>query len=789
MITFYCVFHIGAGKSTVIKEIRKIFSQNGKCCEIVCSSGVACNIYEGLARTVHSFYGLNTAELPASLLIQRSLDQQDVVDRIKSLDVLIWDEISMSSMRLLNIVNLLQQNIHNNTLPFGGIQVILGGDFYQLKPIPDVIDAGDSAYKSIIFDKVFPHRIALTRIMRQGDTEMRLKDALDSLRLGKCDDETEAYLRGLSRSCASTDEEPPIHIYFTKLPTAVHNSYMLTNLPGEALKFKSIDTGRKALLNNTVAEVLMLKPGCKVMLLFNVNNNLKNGTFGTFLNSSGDSNSLQVKFPNLGVVNLQRKTWYKYDKSGNIQASRTQFPLSLSYAITVHKAQSTTLDSVVVHCSQEFDSGQTYVAISRVKSEENLQVIGFNKRYLLPPPPEIAQVSTTQHGNPVQTLECCSKIDLDGENYKLDRDTNEFVDDGHPSLFDTDIATQEEIAKQCFEENQGSTVDLHRILHSMTNGDTRLVSPPPAFSIMTFLESLKNDSSTDEVSEHVKAAANYGIENLPIFELLTKVLWRRVAHLFDDYISENAGEVQISSRNFTRITAKLNELFLTNEYRSDIMAAFSIRKWSDITCGQRCLGAQLLFHIYQLFVAEVRKLANMGEIEQITLQVSEMGADGRGKVRYIGGWAVRKLLEKSKRYIIENNQSETKEVIERVSREMTKVLLLQNNLIVPSQILQETTKQPETLHLTESRQFREHGLLNISDGAYEFFMILEQQRVNQINSARLSQQGPKLVEDSIDSVTKDQVLQDTFLNLFQLEHNGNKVSENQWKFAIKDNLN
>ncbi len=377
---------------------------------------------------------------------------------------------------------------------------------------------------------------------------------------------------------------------------------------------------------------------------------------------------------------------------------------------------------------------------------------------------------------------------MDGENYKLDRDTNEFVDDGHPSLFDTDIATQEEIAKQCFEENQGSTVDLHRILHSMTNGDTRLVSPPPAFSIMTFLESLKNDSSTDEVSEHVKAAANYGIESLPIFELLTKVLWRRVAHLFGDYISENAGEVQISSRNFTRITAKLNELFLANEYRSDIMAAFSIRKWSDITCGQRCLGAQLLFRMYQLFVAEVRKLANMGEIEQITLQVSEMGADGRGKVRYIGGWAVRKLLEKSKRYIIENNRSETKEVIERVSREMKKVLLLQNNLIVPSQILQETTKQPETLHLTESRQFREHGLLNISDGAYEFFMILEQQRVNQINSARLSQQGPKLVEDSIDSVTNDQVLQDTFLNLFQLEHNGNKVSENQWKFAVKDNL-
>ena len=250
-------------------------------------------------------------------------------------------DFNVKYMRLLNIVNLLQQNIHNNTLPFGGIQVILSGDFHQLKPIPDVLDSGDPVYKSIIFDKVFPHRIALTRIMRQGEGEMRLKDALDSIRLGKCDGETEAYLRGLSRSCTGTGDTPPIHIYYTKLLVAVHNSYMLTNLPGQVLKFESTDTGRKILLKDTVAEVLMLKPGCKVMLLFNINDDLKNGTFGTFINSS-NSNGLQVEFPNVGVVTLQRKTWYKYDHAGRVQASRTQFPLSLSYAITVHKAQSTT---------------------------------------------------------------------------------------------------------------------------------------------------------------------------------------------------------------------------------------------------------------------------------------------------------------------------------------------------------------------------------------------------------------------------------------------------------------
>ena len=101
------------------------------------------------------------------------------MNEIRSVKVLIWDEISMSSRRILNIVNLLHQKVHNNAMPFGGIQVIIGGDFYQLKPIPDVIDSGDPPYKSMIFDKVFPHRIALTRIVRQGETEVQLKDALD----------------------------------------------------------------------------------------------------------------------------------------------------------------------------------------------------------------------------------------------------------------------------------------------------------------------------------------------------------------------------------------------------------------------------------------------------------------------------------------------------------------------------------------------------------------------------------------------------------------------------------
>ena len=165
------------------------------------------------------------------------------------LNVLIWDEISMSSLRIFYIVDQIHQKVRSDSLPFGGIQVILGGEFLQLKPIPSMLDGGEPIYKSVLFDKVFPHRVVLEKIMRQSELEEDFKKALDSLRMGVCDDNTEEYLCGLSRPCVDigNNAPPPIHIFFKKLPVEVHNSYVLSScLSGEMLKYEGIDTGRTA---------------------------------------------------------------------------------------------------------------------------------------------------------------------------------------------------------------------------------------------------------------------------------------------------------------------------------------------------------------------------------------------------------------------------------------------------------------------------------------------------------------------------------------------------------------
>ncbi|CAB3976673.1 ATP-dependent DNA helicase PIF1 [Paramuricea clavata] len=156
-----------------------------------------------------------------------------------------------------------------------------------------------------------------------------------------------------------------VHLFFKKLPASLHNLNILAELPGEFLKYDSQDTGHGQCLENSINKILALKRGCNVMLLYNINDNLRNGLQGKFVGGDPKNKEcLIVNFPKVGNVSISRRTWYKYDENGRVKASRTQFPIIPSYAITDHKAQSLTLSRVVMHCSQEFVAGQTYVALS-----------------------------------------------------------------------------------------------------------------------------------------------------------------------------------------------------------------------------------------------------------------------------------------------------------------------------------------------------------------------------------------------------------------------------------------
>jgi ATP-dependent DNA helicase PIF1 len=644
----------GVGKTTVVREIMKKISSQRRNCYVICASGVSCESYNGVAKTVHSQYGLYTGELPGKLLVERALDRNNIVDCIKNTDVLIWDEISMSSARIFELVNMLHHMISKNDLPFGGIQVLLVGDFLQLKPIRTFFDRGHPIFHSKLFDEAFSHRVELKQVKRQYESEFQLKRALDQVRIGECTDDTEAYFNTLNRECKPSDgSEDVVHIYFRKLSVEVHNIDVLSSLPGDLIVLQSSDTGSAKYLERSVSSVIPLKPGCNVMLLYNISNKLRNGSRGKFIElqgaKHGEDQRVIVRFPTVGTVSLERRTWFKYDKNGVVQGSRTQFPLTPCYAITAHKAQSLTLNAAVVHCAQEFVSGQTYVALSRVKEEAALQVIGFQRKLLLPVPTELLSLVEDQC-DPDPTLHCCRNNHLDESFFQCIEDEGS-EDEGDE--ISEQVADEESPAEKFFETNDGIPVNLENVLLAcLCDFESHLSVLPQNFSIKDFLESIVKDNHDDPFSKSIKSAAQFGIDNLGTFEVLVRILWCRVHRLFRDYLSENGEEVHMTNRDFTTCTAKLHELFLTQEYRSDLISSFGASCWSEINNGQRTLGFKLVFHIFELFSEELGNLVRRKEEDEpLPFKVDEMGAHGRGKVRYVGAWAIRKSIQKSRRYI------------------------------------------------------------------------------------------------------------------------------------------
>ena len=157
-----------------------------------------------------------TAELPWRQVIDRCLSNSLVCDRVKANDWIIWDEASMSSRRMFELVNLLHHDLPDDlgrVYPFAGKQLILVGKFLQLQPVPNMFDEGCYMFESPLFDHAISHRFALTKVMRQSEEDREFLNALSKIRFGQCSNETEAYLCSLSRELPSTLKEYATHIF------------------------------------------------------------------------------------------------------------------------------------------------------------------------------------------------------------------------------------------------------------------------------------------------------------------------------------------------------------------------------------------------------------------------------------------------------------------------------------------------------------------------------------------------------------------------------------------------
>jgi len=380
----------GTGKSYLIRIIQEVIHKR---ISVTALTGCAALLLEGRnkAKTLHSWSGIGLGKESVGDLITRVRRNGLAKKNWTSTDLLIIDEVSMLTADLLEKLDLIGQNLRRDTRPFGGLQLLLVGDFYQLPPVVKGSPA-IYAFESERWPLLVSNIIVLRTIHRQKDPAFQT--LLTEARTGSLSEASCAILTSrMGRDWTSLKIRPTL-LFPRKAEVDAINDANLKALTGIAYPFKATLVGaterekKDPGFQRTIEfmdrdaqykEEIDLVVGAQVMLLFNMNPDagLVNGSRGvvTGFKAVGDTVQPIVQFMNGMEFPIEPHEW---EVDGYKGITRKQIPLLLAWACTIHKAQGSTLDSALIDIgTNTFECGQAYVALSRVKSLEALYVHDF----------------------------------------------------------------------------------------------------------------------------------------------------------------------------------------------------------------------------------------------------------------------------------------------------------------------------------------------------------------------------------------------------------------------------
>lgn len=379
----------GTGKTHIIKEFEKIYNKPGlvKCA----TTGCASLLIGGM--TIHRFAGIRTGTESADYYISIIKKNRPCQMRWKCCKTLIIDEISMMNPDLFDKLNDIAIKIRNNNKPFGGIQIILLGDYAQLPPVK----ATAFCYESKCWNDVIDNTIHLTINMRQiGDENALFIEVLNNMRLGIVDELTHTVLDTcIQKELINEYNITPTFLYPTRHEVNTYNLNELQKLIDNGNQIHNFNAyysyvnvtslKEKEILNDqinnqyNIDDSLTLVVGAQVMLIINqLDDSLCNGSKGVILRFYVDGDIILpvVKFLN-GVERVISFHAFEYNEDQKI-IKKHQIPLIISYAMTIHKAQGITVDYLCIDLKNIFEYGQVYVALSRVKNINGLSILNLN---------------------------------------------------------------------------------------------------------------------------------------------------------------------------------------------------------------------------------------------------------------------------------------------------------------------------------------------------------------------------------------------------------------------------
>lgn len=369
----------GSGKTHVLNQFIRQAKHDGKQVSVSATTGLAATHLGG--STIHAWSGIGIHdELPANFAEHITKGRRDIIENT---DVLIIDEISMLHDYRLDMVDRVARVVRDDDRPFGGIQVIMCGDFFQLPPV-NRRDAKDGGFvvNSQAWKELDPVVCYLAEQHRQDDEV--LLEILSALRQG---DIRQRHATALLDRISDEFDDEITQLHTVNIDVDRINDEKLAQLEGDEHTYQAVTTGKEnyvATLSKAciAPQILRLKKGALVMAIKNSpERKYVNGSIGIVTDFDSLTKFPIVTFHSGKVVHMNLDTWELRDGDTK-RASISQIPLKLAYAITVHKSQGMTLDAARIDLRKAFVEGMGYVALSRVKRLDGLSLIGINRMAL-----------------------------------------------------------------------------------------------------------------------------------------------------------------------------------------------------------------------------------------------------------------------------------------------------------------------------------------------------------------------------------------------------------------------
>lgn len=385
----------GTGKSFLIQKMVEYAQSDRKFCQVCALTGCAAVLLECNAKTIHSWSGIYMMNTTDDVIVRRILNTKPLIQNWK-MDILIVDEVSMMSKRMFELLNVLGQKIRGNKNPFGGLQVVFVGDFFQLPPIEKDGFCFESKEWFNVFPK--PQHIELTTFFRQSDP--LYIDILMQVRKGVLSQENievlEKYVR---ESTQPITKVVPLRrqadfinqFMFDQLKTPVHefeaiiSSEMSAYPDGSKIEPRMANASlsphvidqeiEKLIKNHHLCKTLPLKKGSQVMCVRNIDldHQICNGSQGIVVDIINDRPI--VLFSNGYKMTMDH---YYFHSETHPTIAIGQYPLTFAWAVTIHKIQGCSLSHAQIDIGAGiFEFGQTYVALSRVRTIDGLYLLNF----------------------------------------------------------------------------------------------------------------------------------------------------------------------------------------------------------------------------------------------------------------------------------------------------------------------------------------------------------------------------------------------------------------------------